>query len=171
MEESWDEWVNYHDRRYCSTESCAAFEGAFPQDAARWVSSREHSEGMCQRIKFKLGQRCSRGCQRAAFESKLHAGIALLPQHATSGSVNDTRWIFDGMEECDIVGRSLTIGAYAESGRGFWARASAGALEWFKEVHSNVVEAGLDSDLWVGSALLHMYSKMRSLILSITSRV
>jgi len=41
--------------------------------------------------------------------------------------------------------------------------ASAGALEWVKEVHGHVLEAGLESDLPVGNALVHKYANCGSL--------
>ena len=43
------------------------------------------------------------------------------------------------------------------------ACARAGGLEWVKGVHHHIVEAGLESDLWVGSALVHMYTKSGSI--------
>jgi pentatricopeptide repeat protein len=43
------------------------------------------------------------------------------------------------------------------------ASASPGALEWVKVVHRHVLEAGLESDLRVGSALVHMYAKSGSI--------
>jgi pentatricopeptide repeat protein len=39
------------------------------------------------------------------------------------------------------------------------ACASAGALDWVKEVHNQAREAGFQLDLCVGNALLHMYAK------------
>jgi pentatricopeptide repeat protein len=39
------------------------------------------------------------------------------------------------------------------------ACASAGALEWVKEVHNQAREAGFELDLSVGNALVHMYAK------------
>lgn len=41
--------------------------------------------------------------------------------------------------------------------------AGVGALEWMKEVHMHVVEVGLESDLHVSNALVHMYCKCGSL--------
>jgi pentatricopeptide repeat protein len=39
------------------------------------------------------------------------------------------------------------------------ACASAGALDWVKEVHNQAREAGFQLDLCVGNALVHMYAK------------
>ena len=41
--------------------------------------------------------------------------------------------------------------------------ASAGALEWVKEVHRHALRAGLESDARVGNALVHMYAKSGSI--------
>uniref|UniRef100_A0A7I4BBY9 Pentacotripeptide-repeat region of PRORP domain-containing protein n=1 Tax=Physcomitrium patens TaxID=3218 RepID=A0A7I4BBY9_PHYPA len=43
------------------------------------------------------------------------------------------------------------------------ASASTGALGWVKEVHRQAVQAGLDSDVRVGNALVHMYCKTGSI--------
>jgi pentatricopeptide repeat protein len=43
------------------------------------------------------------------------------------------------------------------------ACASAGALEWVKEVHNQAREAGFELDLRVGNALVHMYAKCGSI--------
>ena len=41
--------------------------------------------------------------------------------------------------------------------------ASTGALEWVKDVHSHILEAGYESDVRVGGALVHMYAKCGSM--------
>jgi pentatricopeptide repeat protein len=43
------------------------------------------------------------------------------------------------------------------------ACASAGALEWVKEVHNQAREAGFELDLRVGNALVHIYAKYGSM--------
>jgi hypothetical protein len=43
------------------------------------------------------------------------------------------------------------------------AYASAGALEWVKEVHNQAREAGFELDLRVGNALVHIYAKCGSM--------
>lgn len=42
------------------------------------------------------------------------------------------------------------------------ACASVAALDWVKEVHSDALEAGFQSDIRVGNALVHMYAKSGS---------
>jgi pentatricopeptide repeat protein len=43
------------------------------------------------------------------------------------------------------------------------ACASAGALDWVKEVHNQAREAGFELDLRVGTSLVHMYAKCGSM--------
>jgi pentatricopeptide repeat protein len=43
------------------------------------------------------------------------------------------------------------------------ACASAGALDWVKEVHNQAGEAGFELDLCVGNAQVHMYAKCGSM--------
>ncbi|CAM6102898.1 unnamed protein product [Calypogeia fissa] len=42
------------------------------------------------------------------------------------------------------------------------ASASPEALKWVKEAHGHACQAGLESDLQVGNALVHMYVKIGS---------
>src|SRR5450759_5208686 len=92
------------------------------------------------------------------------------------------------MEKRDVVTWNVMIGGLAEHGHGHEAHrlflqmtqegfepdaftvasilnpsASAGALEWVKEVHGHACKAGLESDLRVGNALVHMYAKSGSI--------
>jgi pentatricopeptide repeat protein len=118
----------------------------------------------------------------------LRVGSALVHMYAKSGSIGDARLVFDRMDERDVITWNVMIGAYAEIGaaveayqlflqmiqQGFIpdrityvsilnACASAGVLEWVKEVHSFVLKAGLESDLRVGNALVHVYAKSGSM--------
>ncbi|KAG0569542.1 hypothetical protein KC19_6G098400 [Ceratodon purpureus] len=124
----------------------------------------------------------------ADLESDLRVGSALVHMYAKSGSIDDARLVFDRMEERNVITWSVMIGRLAQHGRGLEAYelflqmqrdgcvpnavtcvsilnacASAGALEWVKEVHRHILEAGLESDLRVGNALVHMYSKSGSI--------
>jgi pentatricopeptide repeat protein len=124
----------------------------------------------------------------SGLELDLRLASALVHMYAKNGSINDARLVFDRMKERDVVTWSAMIGEYAENGRGTEAYelflqmkregcapnaitfinilnacASAGALGWMKEVHRHILEAGLESDLRVGSALIHMYAKSGSI--------
>ena len=125
----------------------------------------------------------------AGYESDVRVGSALIRMFAKSGSIEDAAVVFDSMKERDIVAWTLMIGAYAGSGRGVEAYdlylkmkeegfqpdavtfmsllndcASTGALEWVKEVHRHILEGGYESDVRVGSALIHMYAKSGSIV-------
>ena len=126
--------------------------------------------------------------RHAGLESDVRVGSALVHMYAKCGSIDDARLAFDKMEERDVITWSVMIGGLAEHGCGSEAYelflqmlregfkpdavtyasilnacASAGALEWVKEVHMHAREAGFESDVRVGSALVHMYAKCGSI--------
>ena len=121
-------------------------------------------------------------------ESDVRAGNALVHMYAKSGSIEDARVVFDRLKERDVITWNVMIGAYAGSGRGVEAYdlylkmkeegfqpnavtymsllndcGSTGALEWVKDVHRHILEEGHESDVRVGSALVHMYAKSGSI--------
>ena len=118
------------------------------------------------------------------YESDVRVGSALIHMYAKSGSIEDAAVFFDRMKKRDLITWNVMIGAYAGSGRGVEAYdlylkmkeegfqpnavtyvsllndcASTGALEWVKDVHKHILEGGYESDVRVGSALIHMYAK------------
>ena len=122
---------------------------------------------------------------RQAFDNLTNRNVvswtAMVGAYAQSGSVDSTKL-------GDIVTWNVMIGAYAGSGRGVEAYdlylkmkeegfqpnavtymsllngcASTGALEWVKDVHRHILEEGYESDVRVGSALVHMYAKSGSI--------
>jgi len=124
----------------------------------------------------------------AGFELDLRVSSALVHIYAKSGSIDDAQQVFDRMKEHDVITWTVLIGAYAESGCGeeayrlllqmkqegfkadaitflsiLNASASTGALQWVKDVHSHVLEARLESDLHVSSALVQMYARSGSI--------
>ncbi|CAM6124224.1 unnamed protein product [Calypogeia fissa] len=125
---------------------------------------------------------------KAGLESDLRVGSALILMYAKCGKIDEARLVFNKMETRDIVTWNIMIGGLAEHECGHEAyhlllqmkregfkpnaityisilnaSASAGALEWVKEVHAHARKEGLDSDLRVGSALVHMYAKCGSM--------
>ena len=122
------------------------------------------------------------------YESDVRVGNALVHMYANSGSIEDARMVFDRMKERDVIAWTVMIGAFAGSGRGVEAYdlylkmkeegfqpdavtyvsllndcSSTGALEWLKDVHRHILEGGYESDVRVGSALIHMYAKCGSI--------
>ena len=122
---------------------------------------------------------------RQAFDNLTNRTVvswtAMVGAYAESGSIGSTK-----VE--DIVTWNVMIGAYAGSGRGVEAYdlylkmkeegcqpnavtymsllndcASTGALEWVKDVHRHILVEGHESDVRVGSALVHMYAKSGSI--------
>ena len=129
-----------------------------------------------------------RHARAAGFESDVRVGSALVHMYAKCGSIDDARLAFDKMEERNVITWNVMIGGLAEHGCGHEAYelfqqmqlegfkpdavtyasilnacASAGALEWVKEVHRHAREAGFEVDVRVGNALVHMYAKCGSI--------
>ena len=129
-----------------------------------------------------------RHAREAGFESDVRVGNALVHMYAKCGSIDDARLAFDKMEERNVVTWTVMIGGLAEHGCGHEAYelflqmkregfkpdaitymsilnacVSAGALEWVKEVHRHAREAGFESNVRVGNALVHMYAKCGSI--------
>ncbi|CAM6118095.1 unnamed protein product [Calypogeia fissa] len=124
----------------------------------------------------------------AGFESDVRVGTALLQMYVKCGCIVEARRFFEKMGKRNIITWNIMIGAYAERGRGVEAyrlflqmrrerfepdaityinilnpNASAGPMEWVKEVHGHASKAGLEKDLRVANALVHMYAKSGSI--------
>jgi pentatricopeptide repeat protein len=124
---------------------------------------------------------------KAGLMSDVRVGSALVHMYAKSGSVDNARQVFDTMADRNVITWTAMIGGLAQHGFGHEAYrlflqmqneglvpnattylsilnpcASTGALEWVKGVHSHAVKAGLELDLHVGNALIHMYAKSGS---------
>lgn len=108
-------------------------------------------------------------------------GNALVYIYGKCGSLVDAWLVFDQMDNCDVITWTVMIGGLAQQGCGneayelfmqmqkeglkpdaftfasiLYPCSSAGALEWVKEVHRHIFEAGLELDLRAGNALVHM---------------
>ena len=141
------------------------------------------SEGALEWVK-----KIHRHALNAGLEVDVRVGNALVHMYAKSGSIDDARVVFDRMKVRDVVSWNVMIGAFAEHGRGHEAYdlflqmqtegckpnaitflsilnscASEGPLEWVKKVHRHAMDSGLELDVRVGSALVHMYAKSGSI--------
>eukprot|EP01018_Ginkgo_biloba_P016729 Gb_00639 [translate_table: standard] len=108
----------------------------------------------------------------------------LVIMYAKCGSLEFARHLFDKMPEKNLVSWTAMVGGYARHGcceealklfhemqlaglppdnflfpLALKACASLAALQQGKEIHSHTIISGLDSDVFVGSALVDMYSK------------
>ena len=118
------------------------------------------------------------------YESDVCVGNALVNMYAKCGSISDARLVFDEMGRPNIISWNAMITAYAqhshceEAFEVFRQMQQVGmkpdqisymsilnactcpvALERGREVHVHIIEAGLQSDVRVGTALINMYSK------------
>ncbi|KAJ7544990.1 hypothetical protein O6H91_09G102000 [Diphasiastrum complanatum] len=124
-------------------------------------------------------------------EGNAYIASALISMYAKCGSLQDARMVFDKTPNMNIVSWTAMIAGYAKQGDGeeamalflrmkrqrfqpdkvtfIWvlnACASVGCLEQGKQIHDEVIEAGLESDIFVATALVDMYSKCGCLVLA-----
>eukprot|EP01018_Ginkgo_biloba_P025793 Gb_04079 [translate_table: standard] len=119
---------------------------------------------------------------RYGFESDVYVGNALIDMYAKCGSMDDGRHVFDKMSARDVVSWTAMIAGYAQNGRAnealtafhhmqlagmrpdsvtmvsvLSACAHLGALERGSWIHDYIIKNGLDSDVFVQTALVDMY--------------
>eukprot|EP01018_Ginkgo_biloba_P025680 Gb_11081 [translate_table: standard] len=119
-------------------------------------------------------------------ERNVVSWTTMIAAHAKRGSIQDARKLFDKMPERNYVSWTAMIATYAQHGEGkqalylfcqmqretmkldqftfasvLSACASLEALDLGKQVHTHIIKFGLESNVFVGSALVDMYSKCR----------
>eukprot|EP01018_Ginkgo_biloba_P031723 Gb_04385 [translate_table: standard] len=125
---------------------------------------------------------------RNGFQSNIYVASAIVDMYVKLGSIDNAREVFETVTERDVVLWNKMIAGYAHSGyheealtlfyqmrrSGFHpnhftfasvlpACASLAVLEHGKEVHEEMIRSGLQSDVFLGSALVDVYLKCRSL--------
>ena len=124
----------------------------------------------------------------ARVQSQVRVGTALVNMYAKCGSIRDARLVFDEMGKRDVISWTAMIEGYSQHGHYeeafevFQQMQRAGlkpdqitymsilnactcptALERGKEVHANIINAGFQSDVCMGTALVNMYVKCGSI--------
>jgi len=125
---------------------------------------------------------------KSGFQSDVVVGGALIDMYVKSGTIDDARKVFDEMPIHNVVSWTAMIAAYARHGSGdealnlFYqmqrtrvqpnhftfasvlsACTSLANLEHGKRIHNHIIKNGVQSDVFVGSALVDMYIKCGSI--------
>ncbi|XP_042489682.1 LOW QUALITY PROTEIN: pentatricopeptide repeat-containing protein At3g02330, mitochondrial-like [Macadamia integrifolia] len=120
---------------------------------------------------------------KSGFESNICVTNAILDMYGKCGALVEAHGVFDLMDRRDAISWNAIIAAYEQNGceeetlflfssmlhsrlepdeftYGSILKACAGAaLNYGKEIHGRVIKSGLGLDLFVGGALVDMYSK------------
>lgn len=125
---------------------------------------------------------------KAGEDSNVIVGNALVSMYLKCGTLKGARQAFDKVSKRDVVSWTLMIGGYAEHGLPheaykLYCQMQEGGcksntltfisilkafnnpetLEWGKQIHKHIHEAGFEGDLNVRNALVSMYSKCGSI--------
>ncbi|KAM7277529.1 hypothetical protein ACFE04_004663 [Oxalis oulophora] len=121
---------------------------------------------------------------KSNFQPDSHLWVSLINVYSKCGSVEDARRVFDEMPETDVVSWTTLISGFVAQGYGndgvklycdmrkedvlpneftfatcLKASSLCMDLEFAKQVHAETLKVGHLSDLFVGSALVDLYSK------------
>eukprot|EP01018_Ginkgo_biloba_P020997 Gb_22288 [translate_table: standard] len=125
---------------------------------------------------------------RNGFESDVFVGNALIDMYVKCGNMENARQVFDKMPRRDVISFTTVVVGYTQNGhydealKLFQQMELAGmkpdsvtiasvlpactyiaVLQQGKEIHDYIIRRGLDSDVFVGNALIDMYAKCGSI--------
>ncbi|XP_058073629.1 pentatricopeptide repeat-containing protein At3g12770-like isoform X1 [Magnolia sinica] len=139
-------------------------------------------------LELRLGQEIHCYCLRnGLFDLSVHVGTSLIGFYSRF-DVRVSRWVFDSMVLKNLVSWNAMISGYCNAGEASEALklfvqmlvigiapcsltmlvlvqscADLGYLKVGKQVHQFSIKSGLSSDIFIGSALIDLYAKVRSL--------
>ncbi|KAG4394320.1 hypothetical protein GLYMA_20G006300v4 [Glycine max] len=132
---------------------------------------------------FEVGKSVHGCALKACYDRDLYVGTVLLELLTKSGEIAETQQFFEEMPKDDLIPWSLMIARYAQSDKSrealelfcrmrqssvvpnnstfasvLQACASSVSLNLGKQIHSNVLKVGLDSNVFVSNALMDVFA-------------
>ncbi|KAJ7527753.1 hypothetical protein O6H91_16G069500 [Diphasiastrum complanatum] len=141
-------------------------------------------KGFARRKALAEGKRVHALLVQSGLDSDIFLANTLVDMYAKCGDVLDARKVFNTMPEHNVFSWTAIISAYADHGQGkeainlfqqmqqtgiapdkvafvavLKACARIAALEQGKQLHSDIIKSGFESDLVIGNILVDMYAK------------
>lgn len=133
---------------------------------------------------LELGKKTHDQIMKTRFESHIYVGSTLVDMYAKCGSIEDACFVFENMPARNVITWTVMIAAYSihenvERALQLFhqmerdglrpdeltfvsilsACANLAALGEGRHIHATIIEKGLESDTFVGNALMYMYAK------------
>jgi pentatricopeptide repeat protein len=137
---------------------------------------------------LKFGKQVHAYMIRSGFQCQVSVCNAIVTMYAKCQTIEDALYVFDKMQERDLISWNAMIAGYAYNGRceealklSFQMKqigvklnqftyasilsvsSSLPAFEEGKQLHGHIIQTGFDSNAFVGSALVDMYAKSGSI--------
>jgi len=137
---------------------------------------------------LKFGKQVHAYMIRSGFQCQVSVCNAIVTMYAKCQTIEDALYVFDKMQERDLISWNAMIAGYAHNGRceealklSFQMKqigmklnqftyasilsvsSTLPAFEEGKQLHGHIIQTGFDSNVFVGSALVDMYAKSGSI--------
>ncbi|XP_057856329.2 pentatricopeptide repeat-containing protein At4g39530 [Cryptomeria japonica] len=184
-EVSWSTMISGYLQNGCTSEALALFKEMLVAGMIPHSQAFACVLSACVRLKdLEHGMQIHKEVIKTGLHSHVLVTNALVDMYAKLGSIEDARKMFDKMFKRDVVSWTSMVAGYVHNGMGeealklfqemsfsgvkpssetfasvLPACASLTALNQGREIHEKTIECGFESEIFVESALVDMYSK------------
>lgn len=186
---SWTSMINGYVQNDCAREALLLFKEQLVEESVEEggcvdLVTMVSVLAACSRAREKNVTRGVHGIViKRGLDEGLGVGNTLIDAYAKCDMLESSRRVFDGMNEKDLVSWNSMIAVFAQHGIAeeaievfrsmvktikynavtlsavFLACAHAGALRVGKGIHVQVIKMNLESNVFVGTSIIHMYCK------------